>query len=452
METPLVACLFIVEVVFFFYAAWRHHIVSRTVSKPLPYPTSRKRLFSRILSYIAQQNEYDAKQWISAWFLGVPFERVRQQNLEVFFTWAFFATTPSKINSQERREVKEMVATFCSSFNIQMEPGFTPDLPCVRLNLDAIAFSHRPLLYYAAIFAVQQACGLVLLAAGFEHGSVDGISYWWRGSSSSLPKSEDRRTQLQEPLLFFHGIGIGLAPYLQLLSKLCARQYFTSGSNRQWHQRGVLLVELPSIAQAVFKGASTESTPTPDCMVSTIRKIASLKRVQRFGIVAGHSFGSIPVAWLVRKAPDLVGSTLFIDPVCFLLFLPDVGSNFLYRKPTTLIARLISALASRELYTANALHRHFWWYCNVLWADDVPSDCPALVVLSSADCIVPAAKVRSYLDESPNISTMWLPGMNHGQVLVRPDLQNKVAAQMMKMEHKQQSRSSKANMINMSRG
>jgi hypothetical protein len=181
----------------------------------------------------------------------------------------------SKINLQELLEVKEMVENFCSRcFNIQIAPGITPDLPCVRLNLDEISFVHRPLLYYVSIFAVQQTCGLVLLAAGFEYGSVDGISYWWRGSSSSLSKSEliRRSTQLQKPVLFFHGIGIGLAPYLQLLSKLCARQYFSSGSDRQeWHQRGVLLVELPSIAQDIFKVASAECTPTPQCLVPAIR-------------------------------------------------------------------------------------------------------------------------------------------------------------------------------------
>jgi hypothetical protein len=109
----------------------------------------------------------------------------------------------------------------------------------------------------------------------------------------------------------------------------------------------------------------------------------------------GHSFGSVPVAWLIQKVPHLVGSTVLIDPVCFLLFLPDVAYNFLYRKPQTLITRLINVLASRELYTANTLFRHFWWYCNVLWFDEI--NCPALVVLSGKDDIVNAEKVYDYL-------------------------------------------------------
>jgi hypothetical protein len=94
----------------------------------------------------------------------------------------------------------------------------------------------------------------------------------------------------------------------------------------------------------------------------------------------------------------MVGSTVLIDPVCFLLFLPDVAYNFVYRKPKTIITRLINLLASRELYTANALFRHFWWYCNVLWFDEI--NCPALVVLSGKDDIVNAEKVYDYLTVS----------------------------------------------------
>ena len=160
----------------------------------------------------------------------------------------------------------------------------------MRLNLDPIEFSHRPLLYYVAIHVLQQGCALILRGAGFERGTVEGISYWWRDSSSSLPKSLSHRS-LQDPLLFFHGIGIGLAPYLQLLLKLCARQYFSNGGkHREWCRRGVLLIEIPSIAQSMY-----EYTPTPSHMVRAVQAIAKLKRIFRFGAVVGHSFGTVPV-------------------------------------------------------------------------------------------------------------------------------------------------------------
>ena len=273
----------------------------------------------------------------------------------------------------------------------------------MRLNLDPIQYSHRPFVYYAAIALLQQMCGFVLLACGFEQSKCEGISYWWRPSSSSLPQSEG--TEMQEPLLFFHGIGIGLAPYLLLLYKMCGRSNFRSGSrDSQWFRRGVLLIEVPSISQSM-----AEFTPTPTHMVRVVQSIAKQKDISRFGSVVGHSFGSIPVAWLVQKAPHLVGSACLMDPVCFLLFEPDVAYNFIYRKPQTIVARLINILASRELYTANALFTHFWWYSNVLWFDEI--SCPALVVLSGSDDIVNAAKVYDYLTVSSREKKPASPGL-----------------------------------------
>lgn len=38
----------------------------------------------------------------------------------------------------------------------------------------------------------------------------------------------------------------------------------------------------------------------------------------------GHSFGTIVLAWLVNKRPDLVKHATFLDPVCFLLMKPDI--------------------------------------------------------------------------------------------------------------------------------
>jgi len=391
---PLLKTWLAIEMLFLFYTAWRHHVMSSKLSQPQPYPMGHKRLFARILDFLVV-HQVDFEEFISGWFLGAPFDQIRHGNVEEFFTWAFFATSPDKINAQEELEVKGMISEMCGALHIEFPPGFTPDVPCMRLNLDEVHYSHRPLLYYLGIVALNQSVALLLRLVGFERGCIEGISYWWKEPSSSLPQSispkDVGQCNMQEPLLFFHGIGIGIAPYLQLLNKMCARQYFSNGSRqREWCRRGVLLIEVPSIAQGM-----AEYTPTAPHMVRVVQEFAKRKRIPRFGTVVGHSFGSVPVAWLIQKIPHMVGSTVLIDPVCFLLFLPDVAYNFLYRRPQTIVTQAINLLASRELYTANALFRHFWWYCNVLWYDEIT--CPALVVLSGKDDIVNAEKVYDYL-------------------------------------------------------
>eukprot|EP00494_Astrolonche_serrata_P007708 UN07741 len=64
----------------------------------------------------------------------------------------------------------------------------------------------------------------------------------------------------------------------------------------------------------------------------------------------GHSFGSIPIAWMVREQKAMVSGRTFIEPVCFLLLKPDIAYNFVYRKPRNWGQLLISWFGARELH------------------------------------------------------------------------------------------------------
>jgi hypothetical protein len=166
----------------------------------------------------------------------------------------------------------------------------------------------------------------------------------------------------QGHLLFFHGIGAGLLIYLPLLARLLRGGRFD----------GCILVEIPALAQVSYKHtaalllhtallllhtalpptmpkscttshhfksalrlplyfvtAPRPSSPLLQSMVEAVpqschllRCIDSITRTHHlpsFGCVAGHSFGTVCVSWLLRSRPLLVRSALLIDPVCFLM-------------------------------------------------------------------------------------------------------------------------------------
>ena len=129
-------------------------------------------------------------------------------------------------------------------------------------------------------------------------------------------------------------------------------------------------------------------------------------------VFCGHSFGSIPAAWMVRSAPELCAGAVFLDPVCFLLYLPDICFNFVYRPPTTWSEWWLQIIAARELYVANVLMRNFWWYHNYLSAaplDDpsgtghLPLNLPVFVQLGGVDDIIPAPQVKRSLSSSVSL-------------------------------------------------
>merc|ERR1711879_41480 len=83
------------------------------------------------------------------------------------------------------------------------------------------------------------------------------------------------------------------------------------------------------------------------------------------------------------------------DPVCFLLAQPDVAFNFMYRRPSNPFTLMVAHFVRWELFSANVLMRHFYWYHNVLWKDELPDNC--IVAIAGGDDIINARAVRCHL-------------------------------------------------------
>lgn len=156
--------------------------------------------------------------------------------------------------------------------------------------------------------------------------------------------------------------------------------------------REIILLEVPHIVtQLSFEAPDRTET------VESLAEILCLHSIAHCA-VAGHSFGSIVAGWAAAAFPSQVQQLVLIDPVCLLLCLPDVAVNFLYRSPpANLFHRTLKDLIdpSSEITVSHALRRHFWWYQNVTWLQDVT--CPLVVALSSDDDIVPSAAIRAYV-------------------------------------------------------
>jgi len=86
----------------------------------------------------------------------------------------------------------------------------------------------------------------------------------------------------------------------------------------------------------------------------------------------GHSFGTFVMSRMCMRHPTRVSAAVFIDPVCFQLFLPDVVTNFLYQTPTSLFDYVRYFLVTKNLHMNYVLRRHFWWYQLNLWKENLP--------------------------------------------------------------------------------
>ncbi|KNC76514.1 hypothetical protein SARC_10986, partial [Sphaeroforma arctica JP610] len=110
---------------------------------------------------------------------------------------------------------------------------------------------------------------------------------------------------------------------------------------------------------------------------------------------------------------------VFVDPVCFCLYLPTTLYGFLYAVPARVADWPRFAFISRNLYLNNVLKRNFWWYQHVVWEDELPANMS--VCLSEDDDIVNIKEVERWLRKynTPSDRVQVLSG-THASWLASP--------------------------------
>lgn len=398
---------------------------------------------SRVGSLSAQEREdlekiYDDAEMlalkhaeVSGWFLQAhsserwPASRVceiHRGNVAEWMAWAFFHCDPAGLPESRRLELEQLIDATADWADLEFAPGYNPAVRAMRLTMDPIPAQHRPLIYYiVTAWAFPVVTDHYLLSRGFRQYRSGTLSYWYR------PGLHQPRLRQGHPIVFCHGIGVNLLPYVPLINAILDQ----SGG------RGFFLVSLPHISTRI-----KEDVPSSAEVVACLSDMLASWGEPRAHFV-GHSFGSLLLAWMVRTRPDLVSMTTFIDPVCFLLVKPDVCYNFMYRRPATPTQLLIHYFLARELYIAHSLSRNFFWFQNLLWPEELSM--PALVVLGGQDSIVPAHSIRRYLAafkqrlRVDTVKVLWFPEMGHGEINFGPvgvAACNRIVQAMLRMEEK----------------
>ncbi|KAI9094409.1 hypothetical protein DFS34DRAFT_629324 [Phlyctochytrium arcticum] len=321
---------------------------------------------------------------VSGWFFGAPLDEIHAENLHSWVAWAFLDEDYDTLNEQDQNQVADLSSMIEKRLGAPLKPGRNPNVKCVRICIDPVMVKHRPLVYYVVTRFVNWYATnrVVAKKLGFYQRTVDPsdvagsgpYSFWYRPASEPTPPNAT-------PLVFIHGIGIGFAPYLQLLA-LFPRSV------------PIYLIEWRYVSMQL-----DSSVPSIPDTLAGLKAMLALDGHPR-ATFAGHSLGTIAISWLLNSPihRPLVASTVLMDPISLLLCDPTVAFNFLHRKPTTIMQLLMTYFVAQETYIANALSRHFHWTRNVLFWHQLPRTGVNMIVLSGRDEIVPSARVKNYLD------------------------------------------------------
>jgi pimeloyl-ACP methyl ester carboxylesterase len=115
-------------------------------------------------------------------------------------------------------------------------------------------------------------------------------------------------------------------------------------------------------------------------------------------VLATHSYGSVITSQLVQNPTTAakIGPILLVDPVTFLLHLPDVCYNFTAREPRRANEHQLHFFACTDMMVSHTLARNFFWAQNILWKEDL-KDRDVTVSLGGKDLLVDAETVGKYI-------------------------------------------------------
>lgn len=209
------------------------------------------------------------------------------------------------------------------------------------------------------------------------------ITYWHRPHTSLT----------DSPVVFIHGIGIGLYPYTNFLDEINSGTGSLESTDPNG-QIGILALEIMPVSFRI-----THSAVAREEMCEEISQILN----EHFGkdqkvVLVSHSYGTV-ISTHLLKTPSIaarIGPVVLIDPVSILLHLPDVAYNFTRRKPKEANEHQLYYFASMDMGVSHTLSRHFFWNENVLWKKDLAGR-KVMVSLGGRDLIVNTRAVGRYL-------------------------------------------------------
>ena len=375
---------------------------SRSLQKPARYPPLATREERRKLFLKENETVADIERYLSKWFLQAPLSEIKRENVKEFFAWAFL--NKSSWGPDEEEELDEYADKVEELLARKLQPGRGHATP-LRLTIDAVNMLHRPLIWYIIVALVDSITYLYMQFAGFQFYRLrlsrfltvfpfrmltlssmrttpsNTLSYWY------LPHTSKTR----RPILFIHGIGIGLYPYVNFLKAINKAQRMSDPTGGQI---GILAIELMPISFRI-----TGEMPSQDQLCSEILSILNKHGWDSFALMS-HSYGSVITTHMLKNATlaPRISSVVLADPVTILLHHPDVAYNFTRRPPKQANEHQLYYIACTDMCVAHTLGRHFFWAENILFKEDL-KDLNATVILSGRDLIVDTAAVGRYLTE-----------------------------------------------------
>ena len=187
------------------------------------------------------------------------------------------------------------------------------------------------------------------------------------------------KSQTHRPIVFVHGVGIGLLVYIPFFLSLPK-------------DIGILAIEVLPVSSRICEGA-----PLAEDVVREVGDIISQQSLTDF-VFIGNSYGTFFAKLFLNSSflASRMTKIILIDPVAVLLHFPDVAFNFTRKKPRFANELELYFAAQTEPDIAFTFAKRMCWRSHVLWREDLLRH-PTTLIMGGEDCLVKTEAIAAYI-------------------------------------------------------
>ncbi|KAL8345080.1 hypothetical protein RB601_005221 [Gaeumannomyces tritici] len=359
-----------VELLWFLFAympfrklAQRNTTTDCTLLQPEPLNRAERAAFFAKCMSLVPDMEYFIRKWVQ----NAHLDDVRRDNVKDWLLWGLFDREGPPGEDDEELEQYISQAEARLGYPIRKGRG---ECEAIRLSFDPVKMNHRSLFFYLIIWCIDHFTAVFLYLMGFRHYRQKRSKFFRQFPPRPLallaPKqaaapghlsfwARPHRSVTRRPVIFIHGVGVGLFPYMQFFRSIP-------------RDVGILAVEMMPIA-----GRLCEAMPSANNIVASIA--AALDQLgPDFDdcVLVANSYGTFMTTPLLLSpaVSPKISSLVLADPVAFLLHLPDVAYNFTRRRPRKYRGdEWQMHLVARDPMIAHTLGRRLSWREHILWRE-----------------------------------------------------------------------------------
>ena len=219
-----------------------HHLQDlNRLSPPEPLSRSLEELYDNCLRY----SPGGAEDFIRGWFFDAPMSSITRDDVLEWLAWASYTSTWDRLTPKSQEEVLKILPRFEAALQrtLPARREAQEPIPSMRYTIEPLEFTHKPFVYYVVCHGLLGGLGKLLLSrAGFVRARCGVLNYWYRdatphssgaagaGATGGGGAPEERAGGVADggedegslsagrtPIVFVHGIGVGLIMYLQFI-------------------------------------------------------------------------------------------------------------------------------------------------------------------------------------------------------------------------------------------